>query len=184
MLKSEGEHVHNTSIWSLSQNLSNMNQKHSTTFQVHSCLKIDGHRRELKDFIFDMWDFLFGISKALRALRHLLKCILQAICCCFYLYVTYCCTWSHIERQKCMWQLWTAANSILNHEIRLRTGFGGHKDMWTDLHEDLLIAHGPTFKCAFCRNLKASFFNHSELILVLKNMTMHPHSTVQLLLCN
>lgn len=117
MLKSEGEHVQNTSIWSLSQNLNNIHQKHSTMFQVRSCLKIDGHWRELKDFIFDMWDFLFGITKALRALRHSLKCILQVICRCFYLYVTYSCTWSHIERQKCMWQLWTVANSILNCEI-------------------------------------------------------------------
>lgn len=110
----------------------------------------------LKDFTFDMWDFLFSITETLSALRHSLICI--RICCCFYSYVTYICAWTHIEWQKCIWQPWTVANSVLNCEIRLRTGFGGHKDTWADLHEDLLIAHGLTARCAFCRNVKASYF--------------------------
>lgn len=98
--------------------------------------------------------------------------------------MTYNCAWSHIE--WCTWQPWTIANSVLNCEIRLRTGFGGHKDTWADLHEDLLIAHSPTVGCAFCHNVKASLCHHLKLIFMSEYMKMHPRSTarVQLSLCN
>lgn len=98
--------------------------------------------------------------------------------------VTYNCAWSHIE--WCTWQPWTIANSVLNCEIRLRTGFGGHKDTWADLHENLLIAHSPTVGCAFCHNVKASLCHHLKLIFMSEYMKMHPRSTarVQLSLCN
>ena len=82
-----------------------MQQKHQTTFKVHSCLKINEKRCVLKDFTFDMWDFLFSITENTKALRHSLICLLHVVYCCFYSYVTYISAWSHIQMQKCMLHL-------------------------------------------------------------------------------